>query len=325
MGESFLGLPNRFKIIDNLLESTYNPNHALSAYQGYLLRVGMENYVKRSGGSLTGDLSVRNIIPNESEAYTLGTDGSRFDKVYAKTFYGDVEGNSDTASALKTPINIKVTGSVIGTVTDIDGSADITIDVTTNHKHDDTYLPLTGGTLSGPIKMTKNASIINQFERIALHTTSDEILRIGYGSYSENKGATELYSAGDLSVITQSAGLTVNSKLFNKTVNLGSSSDSVYMSNTETNSYLELLDDGTLQYNRNEVYHHGNFKPEDLLYTDYKKHVNDVKKVVKVIAILLDQLEVSTGAKTELTYPEASITDQLSYYRDNAMKILDDY
>ena len=69
MGESFLGLPNRFKIVNNLLDKTFDPSHALSAYQGYVIS---KNYVNRTGGEdycMEGTLVSRSITPLEDSTY----------------------------------------------------------------------------------------------------------------------------------------------------------------------------------------------------------------------------------------------------------------
>ena len=146
MGESFLGLPNRFKIINDLLESTYNPNHALSAYQGHKIS---EDYVKRSGGekhSMMGDLVTLSLYPIISMSADIGKPSVKYNNVYASRFHG----NADTATKLQSTKTIKLTGSVTGEVT-TDLSGNVTINTTTNHNHDSLYLKLTGGTLKGSI------------------------------------------------------------------------------------------------------------------------------------------------------------------------------
>ena len=146
MGESFLGLPNRFKIINDLLESTYNPNHALSAYQGHKIS---EDYVKRSGGekhSMMGDLVTLSLYPIITMSADIGKPSVKYNNVYASRFHG----NADTATKLQSTKTIKLTGSVTGEVT-TDLSGNVTINTTTNHNHDSLYLKLTGGTLKGSI------------------------------------------------------------------------------------------------------------------------------------------------------------------------------
>ena len=62
----------------------------------------------------------------------------------------DYTGNAATATKLKTARTISLTGSVTGSGT-FDGSGNLSITTTTNHAH--SYLPLSGGTMSGPVHM----------------------------------------------------------------------------------------------------------------------------------------------------------------------------
>ena len=148
MGESFLGLPNRFKIIDGLWDGSRNPNHALSAYQGYVLA---KDYLKRSGGldfAMTGSLYTQSILPtpNINVPKDIGTETYTYRNVYATNFHG----NASTATRLQTARTISLTGSVTGSVT-TDLSGNVTINTTTNHNHDSLYVKKVGNTASDPI------------------------------------------------------------------------------------------------------------------------------------------------------------------------------
>ena len=92
MGESFLGLPNRFKIINTLLDNTYNPNHVLSAYQGYKLST---DYVNRSGGlnfAMTGAFYTKSIIPtpDTNNPKDIGTETYKYRNVYTPNIHETV-------------------------------------------------------------------------------------------------------------------------------------------------------------------------------------------------------------------------------------------
>ena len=63
-------------------------------------------------------------------------------------------GNADTATKLATARTIALTGSVTGSGT-FDGSGNLSIATTTNHTH--SYLPLSGGTMSGSIKFQSSS------------------------------------------------------------------------------------------------------------------------------------------------------------------------
>ena len=64
-------------------------------------------------------------------------------------------GNADTATKLATARTISLTGSVTGSGS-FDGSGNLSISTTTNHSH--SYLPLSGGNLTGHIYLTKAVS-----------------------------------------------------------------------------------------------------------------------------------------------------------------------
>jgi hypothetical protein len=69
-------------------------------------------------------------------------------------------GNAATATKLATPRTISLSGSVTGSVS-FDGSGDVSITTTTNHTH--SYLPLSGGTVSGELKVgTSRQFIVNR-------------------------------------------------------------------------------------------------------------------------------------------------------------------
>jgi hypothetical protein len=75
----------------------------------------------------------------------------------ATTFSGALSGNASTATKLATARTITLSGSVTGSAS-FDGSDDITISTTTNHTH--SYLPLSGGTLSGDLNFSNSNGAI---------------------------------------------------------------------------------------------------------------------------------------------------------------------
>ena len=167
MGESFMGLPNRFRLIgrdsdgtvaDKLaLEYTYNPDHALSAYYGY--RISRE-YVSREGGktyAMQGHLYTKALIPVTDGNYLIGSPLEKYAHVYANNLHGEVDGNASSATVLKNPrtITVKLISSKTNNTgkASFDGSDDITINV------DTPYLPLTGGTLSGGLYINSGSNV----------------------------------------------------------------------------------------------------------------------------------------------------------------------
>lgn len=73
-------------------------------------------------------------------------------KIYSA---GGFIGNASTATKLKTARKISLTGSVTGSGS-FDGSGNLSIATTTNHSH--SYVPLSGGTMSGQLSISINSS-----------------------------------------------------------------------------------------------------------------------------------------------------------------------
>lgn len=100
------------------------------------------------------------------------------------------------AIRLKTASNIKLTGAVTGNVSFTGAGGDVTINTTVNHTH--SYLPLSGGTLSGPLNFSNNSSISwNQGtyqQRIAITDDSDANTKVFSFQQSSDSGSnwTEL-------------------------------------------------------------------------------------------------------------------------------------
>lgn len=93
-------------------------------------------------GNTSGELQYNGNI------YMNGSNGT----ITAKGF----NGNATSASKLATARTISLTGSVTGSGS-FDGSGNLSIATTTNHSH--SYLPLSGGTLTGTLKFADNIGI----------------------------------------------------------------------------------------------------------------------------------------------------------------------
>ena len=74
MGEAYMGNQHRFRILDSVLETTYNPNHALSAHMGYVLASQFSKYLLLEGGSMNGLLTTLNIIPRNTSLFDIGAE-----------------------------------------------------------------------------------------------------------------------------------------------------------------------------------------------------------------------------------------------------------
>lgn len=100
--------------------------------------------------------SSQGIIPYQSGNagsghQSIGTSTWYFKDAYVDTFHGSLSGNASTASKWTTARTLTLTGSVTGSVS-IDGSGNVSLATTTNHTH--SYLPLSGGTMTGDITFT---------------------------------------------------------------------------------------------------------------------------------------------------------------------------
>lgn len=81
------------------------------------------SYLPLSGGTLTGNLSSRQIAPSANGSYSLGTSSLKWSNVYATTFTGNLNGNATTATSATTATTanrvnktLTLTGTVTGSV-----------------------------------------------------------------------------------------------------------------------------------------------------------------------------------------------------------------
>ena len=99
-----------------------------------------------------------------------------------------ITGNAATASKWATARTITLTGSVTGSVS-IDGSGNVSLATTTNHTH--SYLPLSGGTMTGTIGVqsnTQNGGLKFNNNNANLNAFNDQHLILGkairFGAYN---------------------------------------------------------------------------------------------------------------------------------------------
>lgn len=77
---NYTNLKNKITTVNNLTTSAYNSSQALSAYQGYLLE---QKKLDKAGGTMTGTLNSRSIIPTADATYNLGSSSYRWGTIYA--------------------------------------------------------------------------------------------------------------------------------------------------------------------------------------------------------------------------------------------------
>ena len=279
MGESILGLPNRFKIVNNLLESTYNPNHTLSAYQGHKLST---DYVNRSGGldfAMTGPFHTKSLLPSENAYYgrygTLcGDDIGSYDKRYRYIHAVRLYGIADSATKLVNPITLSVTGAVAGSVT-FNGTGNIDLNVTSSHNHDGKYLPITGGTVSGNVIFGGNdIGLLDKNKRQLLYEDSSGTLHIGRGPYNSNTGTLSLYSRGYMNLYTKQDDI----RLFIESsthspqkpyISIGADSTGAYIKYSKNAARLYLGENDSMTYNGYSIYHSGNLRLNEYSKSDH--------------------------------------------------------
>ena len=94
------------------------------------------NYLPLTGGTLTGNLSSRQIAPSATNSYSLGTSSLKWSNVYATTFTGNLTGNvtgsltgnADTATtASKVNNTITIAGDVTSSAVSLNTTSAITI------------------------------------------------------------------------------------------------------------------------------------------------------------------------------------------------------
>ena len=152
--------------INNLWNKVNNINYAGSTEPGGAANSALKLDTARTiniTGAETGstsfdgssDITIDLTVNHTHSEYALTTHDH--DTVYSKLDHTHLYAGSDSAGGVATSANklatartITLSGAVTGSVS-FDGSANITISTAVNHTH--SYLPLTGGTLTGTVVM----------------------------------------------------------------------------------------------------------------------------------------------------------------------------
>lgn len=112
------------------------------------------DYLPLSGGTLTGNLNSRSIIPTSNSTYNLGSSTYKYNIVYANTFNGNATSSS---IASKVANKLIFTGATTGTY---DGSSEITINIPEFQQTNGILtIQLNGGNVEGSNKFTFNGSV----------------------------------------------------------------------------------------------------------------------------------------------------------------------
>ena len=75
------------------------------------------NYLPLTGGTLTGQLTSRAIIPSADSTYNIGSSSVRFANIYADNFTGNLSGNATSATTATTASRLNNTLTLTGNVT----------------------------------------------------------------------------------------------------------------------------------------------------------------------------------------------------------------
>lgn len=112
------------------------------------------NYLPIVGGTLTGDLNSRNILPSSNNIYNIGSQNMKYNIIYANTF----DGNATSSDISKKVANKLIfTGATTGTY---DGSSEITINIPEFQQTNGILtIQLNGGNVEGSNKFTFNGSV----------------------------------------------------------------------------------------------------------------------------------------------------------------------
>ena len=181
------------------------------------IQTQLNSKLATAGGTISGA-----ITPSTNSTINLGSSAARFRNIYATTFTGALSGNASTASALAT-----ARGITIGESTkNFDGSAAISFTLTeigaaaTNHTH--SYLPLSGGTLTGNLLASDDTVNIGSasvpFNNVYANTFTGNLS----GNATSATTATSATSATTAARLATSRNITIGSstKGFNGSANI---------------------------------------------------------------------------------------------------------
>jgi hypothetical protein len=256
MGECFNSFQKGFSIQNTTNDSIYYPERALSSHQGYKLDKKFEDYLTRSGGSMTGTLLSCSVVPTQSDSYDMGSPSKRYNSVYSNNFIGTVTGTATSATKFSSMKTIELTGAVTGSV-NFDASQKIVLATAVNHNHDLNYLKLSGGNMTGNIRFINNSTgILKADGTWGICIDGNGSMNVG------NLGsATYVMSYGGVAVNNQAGNLVVrNYSAGGNYMEVGVGVGDTFLHNGTSGAYLQMSNDGYLRYNNNPVYHTG-YKP----------------------------------------------------------------
>lgn len=122
-----------------------------------------------TGTSVDGSANASLVIPATISGFTKITSAA-FAGPLTGNVTGNVTGNADTATKLKTARTISLTGDATGSG-EFDGSGNLSITVTVaDNSHNHSYLPLSGGTLTGVVNSSSTLNLYGSNAYFSLAT-----------------------------------------------------------------------------------------------------------------------------------------------------------
>lgn len=182
----------------------------------------LANRVAKSGDRMTGALEVPSLTVTGSSSFNNAINGS-------------ILGNAATASRLQSVRNIKISGAVTGNA-NFDGSNNIEISTSVNHTH--SYLPLSGGTMTGAINWGTGAT------REILQFTTDTTWKSGLRYSWSNSTTVSLWGKHKDTAFVWNAGTDAE---------INGHSDTVYDFKIKRESNVV-----TARISGNKIWHEGN-------------------------------------------------------------------
>ena len=164
-------------------------------------------YVRQYTGVFTTVARTATLLDGSGNTSFPGTvTASKFSGPLTGTVTGNCTGNSATATKLATARTITLSGSVTGSAS-FDGSSNVTISTSTNHTH--SYLPLSGGTMTGALILQGTGSASSYASGVgAFHNGYANLILRGNSSsgvsgivFTSSKGTTSINQTSDKAFI----------------------------------------------------------------------------------------------------------------------------
>ena len=184
------------------------------------------------------------------------------------TIAANISGNAATATKLATARTISLTGSVTGNGS-FDGSGNLSIATTTNHSH--SYLPLSGGTLTGLLTLTPSGSTTEGGEiRLSAPTGDATMNGLVIDSY---KGTLRIFGTASADGTTKTgSGTVLEINPYDRTIASGGAAWYIYGIHSYARSASSNNFSVTTQY----------YSADALIYREYYRDSTDASTNARI-------------------------------------------